>query len=159
MRVFGLFLAWILAEIAAFVVVGGWIGVWGVLVVVIGSAIGGGLLIRGRGMATLRAMPRERMTILQSIEQLAHGGMIALAGILLIMPGLIGDALGLLLLIPPVRVGLIHLLERFVRNKTSPGQRATWRSEAGGGDVFDGDYSEIRPEQDQIRPPSGWTRH
>ncbi len=156
MRLYGLFLVWTLAEIAAFVVVGGWIGVWGVLALVLGTAVGGALLIRGQGMAALQAMPRGRVAMVQSLEPLAHGGMIALAGVLLILPGLIGDALGLLLLIPPVRSGLLRLLSRMLPQGDP---RAAWRAEAGGGDVLDGEYTEIRTDQDRIHPPSGWTRH
>ncbi len=42
-------------------------------------------------------------------EPLAHGAMILFAGALLLTPGFFTDAVGLLLLIPPVRLGGLFL--------------------------------------------------
>ena len=45
-------------------------------------------------------------------DALADGALLAIAGMLLILPGLIGDVVGLLLLIPPVRWLVIGWLKR-----------------------------------------------
>lgn len=108
-----------LLELALLIKVGQSIGVWPTVGIVVATAIGGAMLIRGLGLRVVtRAMAdvAERRSPLMPV--LDHGLMF-LAGVLLILPGLTGDALGLLLLVPPVR----RLLEGVIRSRAS---RAGW---------------------------------
>ena len=164
MWIYSVFLAWGLVEIALFVLVGGWIGVWPVLGIVLLTAVLGGLVIRGQGLAMLRDMQRGPRG---GMVPMAHGGLRVLGGALLIMPGLLCDALGVLLLLPPVRSLLISALgNRFggttLHTTSSTRWGPDWAEESAApyrGDVVDGEFTEIPPESPQIRPPSGWTRH
>ena len=76
---------------------------------------------------------------------------------LLVLPGFLTDALGLLLLLPPVRLGITAALSRRIRPMQA-GTADPFEARARRGDiVIDGEYIEVEP--DPNRPPSGWTRH
>lgn len=108
-----------LLELALLIKVGQSIGVWPTVGIVVATAIGGALLIRGLGLRVItRAMAdlAERRSPLMPV--LDHG-LLLLAGVLLVLPGIVGDAVGLVLLVPPVR----RLLDRLIRSRVA---RAGW---------------------------------
>lgn len=108
-----------LIELALLIKVGQSIGVWPTVGIVVVTAIGGAMVIRGLGLKVVtRAMAdvAERRSPLTPV--LDHG-LLFLAGVLLILPGLTGDVLGLVLLVPPVR----RLLEGMIRARAT---RAGW---------------------------------
>ncbi len=91
------------AEIAAFIFVGSRIGVLSTLGLVVLSVIAGALLLRVQGLGAMRRMQMATERGEVPARELVHGMMIALAGLLLIVPGFLTDIVGLLLFIPPVR--------------------------------------------------------
>lgn len=142
-------------EIAAFILVGGQIGVLPTIGLVVLATIAGGILLRIQGFGALRRIQRDMEEQRDPGREIAHGAMIMLAGILLLIPGFITDIIGLLLFIPPVR----DLAWRFLRTRMTvitpfsfdfPGRRG------GGGhrgktiDLNEGDYSR------QSDPNSPW---
>ena len=97
------FIALPLIEIAGFAFVGGLIGVLPTLVLVVATTLLGAALLRIQGIG---ALGRIRQTLEAGGapgRELVHGLMIALAGLLLVIPGFFTDILGLLLFIPPLR--------------------------------------------------------
>jgi UPF0716 protein FxsA len=105
MRILLPLLAWPLIEIALFVLVGGWIGVWGVLALVLATGLAGVLILQGVA-ARQRIALRAGLTRLRAAE--VNAGVLGLlAGILLILPGFLTDTLGLLLLLPPVQSAIL----------------------------------------------------
>ena len=92
-----------LLEIAGFVVVGRQIGALATVGLVIASAVLGGLLLRHQGFGVMARLRQEIDAGRDPGRQLAHGVMILLAAILLIVPGFITDIFGLALFIPPIR--------------------------------------------------------
>lgn len=98
-----LFLGVPLIEIAAFVVVGGRIGVLPTIAVVVLTAIAGSILLRVQGLGVLERIRGETGTGSVPGRELVHGLMILVAGFLLLLPGFVTDAVGLLLFIPFVR--------------------------------------------------------
>ena len=112
---FALFAVLPLVEIAMFVVVGGAIGLWWTLAAVVGMGIVGGLVLRLQGLALLQEI---RGTMGQGIlpgRAIANAMMVAIAGVLLIIPGFFSDIVALLLLLPPVREGIYALLRSRMR--------------------------------------------
>ena len=108
-----LLLALPLAEIAVFVMVGSEIGALATIALVIATTILGAVLLRVQGFGVIQ---RIRNSVEQGgtpARELVHGLMILAAGILLVLPGFITDAIGLLLFIPPVR----DFAWRLVRNR------------------------------------------
>ena len=141
MRVILGLLVWSVAEISAFVVVGGWIGLTGVLALVLGSGVAGVLLLRGQGLRLAAAMRGP-----QAMRAAGQAGLLALAAVLLILPGLLTDLAGLVLLVPQVR--------RWIAGRI--GVRV-----AGAADIVEAtavDVGAVEVERDALRPPSGWTK-
>lgn len=92
-----------LAEIAGFVIVGRWLGLWSTLALVILSSVIGILLLRSQGLSVLRQINTEGQQGRVPGEAIVSGAMIVVASILLILPGFLTDIIGLLLFIPGVR--------------------------------------------------------
>lgn len=114
-----------LVEIALFVTLGGWLGLWLTLGWVLLTGFVGVLLLRSlsvsgaiRGREDFVEGFRGRMAAEDPLSPIAHQALLGVAGLLLILPGFFTDGLGLLLLVPPVRVLLIRLLARRVRGVT-----------------------------------------
>lgn len=157
-----LFLLWPITEIALFVTLGGAIGLGWTLIVILGSGFLGVWIMRSQGLRTADRLRHEMDTLRNPLVPAADGAMMLLAGVLLVLPGFLTDALGLLLLLPPVRLALTAALARRVRVQRGPMQDGgfddPFEARARRGDiVIDGDFIEVEP--DPKRPPSGWTRH
>lgn len=113
MRVFlFLFLLFPIIELAVLIQVGSAIGVFPTLLLVIGTAVLGSVLLRVAGIATAwRA--RERLSRGELPEQeMLEGLLIAVGGGLLILPGFISDLFGVLCLIPFTRRLLVGKIRR-----------------------------------------------
>ena len=134
MFLFGV-LAFLVAEIAAFVAVGEQIGFgWAVLILFGVSAIGP-FVIRRVGMGVI-ARTQERLASGDvPTRELLDGVVVLAGGLMIVVPGFISDALGLLLMIGPVRHGLIrgagHRVARRVQTmRTGPWTVVDIRSRA-----------------------------
>ncbi|WP_309668449.1 FxsA family protein [Tabrizicola sp.] len=155
MWLFLLILAIPLIEIGLFVEFGGAIGVWPTLAWVLISAILGIFILRRvatKGAVTLGADMAEMGNPLSPI---AHRVLLVVAAVLLLLPGFLTDALGLLLLLKPVRTLLIALIARRLKLGPRPAGGAQ-----GSPDVIEGEWLEV-DENDPPRrdKPSEWTRH
>lgn len=154
---FVLFLLWPIVEIALFVTVGGAIGLGWTLLVILGTGVLGVWLMRSQGLRTAERLRHEMDNLRNPIAPVADGALVLLAAALLVLPGFLTDALGLLLLLPPVRLGITAALSRRIRPMQA-GTADPFEARARRGDiVIDGEYIEVEP--DPNRPPSGWTRH
>ena len=100
-------------ELAAFIAVAAKIGFGWAFLAVLATSLAGALVLRhagGNHIARIRvAMGEGSFTSLQADSS---GGLILLAGILLLIPGFITDLLGLLLLIGPLRQTIAVLFGR-----------------------------------------------
>jgi UPF0716 protein FxsA len=85
---------------------GNWIGWIPTLLVVFGAGLAGVAIAKLQGfMAAVRVRQQLMHGVLPASE-LVDGLLIAVAGVLLILPGIISDVLGLSLLLPPVRAAV-----------------------------------------------------
>lgn len=168
MRVLWLFLLWGLVEIGLFAGIGGQIGVLGTWGLVLGSAALGILVIRRQKRRISGPIVHDLKALRGPLTPAAHSALLVLAGILLILPGFLGDALGLLLLIPQVRSLLILILAEKARSvvmERAMGAVLHRRPPAAqdAADVIDGEAVEISPEPPTPptlgrHKPSGWTK-
>ncbi|MEJ8475009.1 FxsA family protein [Roseibium algae] len=99
-----------LAEIAVFIQVGSAIGVLPTIVLTILTAVAGTIMLRQQGLSLIMRMQSEMNAGRVPGEDIMHGAMIVLASLLLLIPGFITDALGLLLFIPPIRVAIARFI-------------------------------------------------
>ncbi len=164
-----LFIAFLLVpliEIGLFIQVGGLIGLWPTLGIVIITAILGTWLVRKQGALALGQLRSSFSELKDPTEPLAHGAMILVSGALLLTPGFFTDAFGFLLLIPGFRtIAYRYIRARVKVQRFEMGQRpgGPARQPKGSGPVIDGDYEEVgedqRPPKRPTHGPSGWTRH
>ncbi len=158
MPVLALFVLLPLIEIALFVLVGGWLGLWPTLGLVVLAAVAGMALVRNQGFAALRDLQRSAQGMGDPARPLAHGALIVLAGFLLLLPGFFTDLLALPLLVPPLRRLILRQLAARVV-VASATVRTTRRWPGPGADIIDGEATEIPPEAPPLprNRPSGWT--
>lgn len=157
MWLFALLIVWPLVEIGLFVTLGGWIGLWPTLAVVVGTAFLGFAVIRAEGVRARDDLRRAIETRQSPGGAIADGALKIGAGVLLILPGFLTDILGALLMIPPLRGVLIRAVSRRVGGAGNTPMREQPAARSGA-DVIDGTWEEL-PPRDPARPPSGWTRH
>jgi len=110
-----------LLELWLLVQLGGRYGVGPTLLVVVVTGIAGAWLARAQGLMVLMAIQRDMAEGRMPAPRLMDGVMILVAGVLLITPGLITDAAGFLLLVPPVREVIRGWLRRQLEKKLREG--------------------------------------
>ncbi len=98
-----LFIGVPILEIALFIEVGDWIGLWPTILIVIATAFAGTTLLRAQGVATLARAQASLARNEAPVAEAFDGMCLLLAGILLLTPGFATDTLGLLLFIPALR--------------------------------------------------------
>ncbi|EOW9420624.1 FxsA family protein [Vibrio cholerae] len=97
------FIAVPVIEIALFIQVGGVLGVWPTIALVLLTAIVGASLVRSQGLQTLLTVQQRLAQGQLPAQQILEGVMLAVAGVLLLTPGFFTDILGMLVLLPAPR--------------------------------------------------------
>jgi UPF0716 protein FxsA len=164
---FLLFIAVPIAEITLFIEAGRLIGVIPTILLTIGTAVAGTLLMRVQGLATLNRIAQSLEKGETPVGPVLDGMGIFLAGILLVTPGFLTDAIGLLLFVPPIRRGIGKwIFSRLARGgqlrfstygASSPEEPQGGRP-AGGGfkkadDVVDAEFETIDPDETDPKAP------
>ncbi|MBX3596575.1 MAG: membrane protein FxsA [Rhizobiaceae bacterium] len=149
-----LLLLWPLVEIAGFVVVGSQIGVLSTILLVVAMTLLGGALLRYQGFGVLSRIQAEVNSGRDPGREVAHGLMILVAGLLLVIPGFVSDVIGLALFIPPVRDLAWSFIKRNVDFSTVVVNRG-FRSGSGKEKTIDLDEDDYKSEPD---PDSPWRR-
>ncbi|MCP4954816.1 MAG: FxsA family protein [Photobacterium aquimaris] len=141
-----LFIVVPIVEIGLFIQVGGLLGLWPTIAIVLLTAVIGASLVRSQGIATLISVQNKLQQGEMPTQEIVEGMLLAVAGVLLLTPGFMTDALGLVLLLPPSRAKVAQLLMQKVTLKSNfshfgGGFSQHRHSEHGAnGDVFDGEY-------------------
>lgn len=161
MWLFLLFVTIPIIEIALFIQVGGWLGLWPTLGIVVLTAILGTILVRAQGLMALSKIQSNLRDLRDPTESLAHGAMILASGLLLLTPGFFTDGVGFALLVPPVRLALFRWIKSRIKVQSFVHTGQTQDAPPASGDVIDGEFEDIDPNAPRAthQPPSGWTRH
>jgi UPF0716 protein FxsA len=160
------FIAVPLIEIAVFIQVGGLIGLWPTLAIVILTAIAGSAMLRSQGLATAQRARQQMDRGVMPTRELFDGICLVFAGALLLTPGFVTDIVGLLLFVPPFRDLLRTTAGRYVQRHAQTrvytyggpgdGARNDPRNGAGaGGPGWRADDPRTPPPE---RPGRGWGR-
>lgn len=149
------FIAVPLIEIALFIQIGGFIGLWPTLLIVVVTAILGTILVRSQGALALQQVRSSFNDMRDPTEPLVHGAMILFSGALLLTPGFFTDAVGFALLVPQVRAALY----RYIRARVNVRSIHAHPQRPARDDVIDGEYVEIDENPTPRDTPSGWTKH
>lgn len=92
-----------LIDIASFVVMGPRLGIAGTLLAVLASIVIGTNILRRNGVRALQQLRATLVEGRQAMPETIDAALLALAGILFILPGFASDLLAVILLFPPVR--------------------------------------------------------
>lgn len=131
--------AWAVLELWLLISLGSWIGVLGVFAVLAAGVVVGAVVIKRAGRRAWRMLAESLQPGQEpgAEREGAGNGLTMLAGLLLMVPGLVTKAAGLVLLLPPVRALLRRRAERLV-------------SRSGGLGDLGGAYTQAR-----VRRPDG----
>jgi UPF0716 protein FxsA len=130
MRLFGWYAV---VELVALVAVGWWLGPARTLLLLLAGALLGGWLVRREGARVVLALTDAVRGNRVGHAELTDRALIAAAGLLILVPGVVSDLLGLLLVLPPTRALARRWLTR--ARATRPGAVRV----RGGGMVIDGE--------------------
>ncbi len=130
-----------IVEIGVFIAIGGQIGTFYTLLMILVTAVLGTILLRIEGFRVLDHIRREMSAGRMPTRQLTSGVMIMIAGVLLLTPGFVTDAIGFLLFLPPVQAAIRAFLASRINLQTF-----------GTGSTGGFDQHPARP--DNGRPPS-----
>ena len=141
-----------LAELTVLIEVGGARGALETVALCLATAALGIALVRAQGLAVMRRAQASVARGDTPVAEVIHGVFLAVAGLLLLVPGLMTDAIGGLLLIPPVRVWA----GRGVLNRLAARARA---HQTGGTVIIEAEEWQETPtpgeDADRLEPPNG----
>jgi UPF0716 protein FxsA len=145
-----------LIEIALFIQVGGFIGLWPTIAIVIATAMVGTALIRHQGLNTLQRAQQEMDAQRLPVRELFDGVCLLFAGALLLTPGFLTDAVGFALLVPPLRRLLGRYVWRALQNAKGVNFEVAGERPFGdqGGPIVDTDAVEIKGDLEN-KPRNG----
>lgn len=169
-------------EIALFIQVGGWLGLWPTLGIVLLTAMAGTALLRQQGLAVLQSAQMQLDAGEMPLREIFDGLCLFFAGALLLTPGFFTDGVGFLLFLPPFRALLmatvaVKIMQNMRFHHVGPGggpgpnpgpgggfhpggpshgtgPGTGQRTGPGGGPVIDGDYEEVPAEPDGYLDPA-----
>jgi UPF0716 protein FxsA len=142
-----------LLEIALFIKVGGWIGPAPTIALVVLTAVIGALILRWQGVSVMLRAQRQLTAGSLPVAEVFEGLCLVIAGALLLIPGFFTDAVGALLLVPPVRRALYRQvsrrLEAHLVDMRGPARSGPQRM----GPTIEAEYEEIGENRSIPRPP------
>ena len=112
-------------ELAILIKVGQFIGVLNTVLIVIFTGLAGAFIARAQGLVTLMKIQKDINEGVMPTENLIDGLMILCGGILLLTPGLISDAVGIMVLMPFTRSLIKKWLKRKIKDMISHGRIIT----------------------------------
>jgi UPF0716 protein FxsA len=156
-----LFICVPIIEIGLFIQVGGFLGLWPTIGLVLLTAFVGASLVRSQGLQTLLSVQQRLQQGELPAQQIVEGVMLAVAGVLLLTPGFMTDAMGMLVLLPAPRAALARVLMSKVVVKSSAAGFTSHSFEQEtfshrhhdaerGGQTFEGEFE--RKDDDEHKP-------
>ena len=145
-----LFIVVPIVELYVIIQVGQAIGVVPTLALLLADAVLGSLLLRHQGRGAWRRFNEALSQRRFPGREVADGAMILIGGTLLLTPGFVTDAVGLLLLIPPTRAFVRRLLRSFFARRfvvIGLGERAVRSSRPNRAYDYEGTAEEVDADQ------------
>ena len=143
-----------LLEIWLFIMLGGFIGVYPTLFIILLTAILGTFLVKTQGINVLKEIQSKFNELKNPTESIVHGAMILFAGALLLTPGFFTDTIGFLLLLPKVRKATFFWLKNKVNLVKYSSSEESGSDKNKYSDIEVTDYKEVEPEE-----KSPWTNN
>ena len=164
------FCLWVWAELAALVAIGGELGVLLTIAGIFVTAMVGIWLLRNQGRAIMSSLQAQLACGEAPVASLAAGTSIMAGAVLMLIPGYLTDAIGLVMFLPVIRTLIGASLLKWLTNRggfmmrggmpfgaggfdfhwtnDNPAQGNTYRTEKD--DVIEGDFEERHPDSKQL---------
>ena len=164
------FCLWVWAEFAALVAVGGELGVMATIAGIFVTAMVGIWLLRNRGRAIMSSLQAQLARGEAPVASLAAGTSVIAGAVLMLIPGYLTDAIGLVMFLPVIQTLIGASLLKWLTSRggfmmrggipfgtngsdlpwanDNPGQGNTFRTE--GDDVIEGDFEELHPDSKKL---------
>ncbi|MEF8775625.1 MAG: FxsA family protein [Haloarculaceae archaeon] len=114
LRLIGLLLIIPLLDVLLLVVLTGYLGWELVVLLVVLTALVGMLLVRAEGRHTMRKIQRKLARGEIPTDEMVDGGLLLVAGVFLLTPGLVTDAVGFVLVFPVTRIPVRWAAKKWV---------------------------------------------
>ncbi len=145
-----------LIEIAVFIEIGGMIGLWPTLALILLTAVLGSWQLRAQGLATLNRARGQMEQGVMPARELFDGLCLLVAGAFLLTPGFVTDVVGALLFVPPLRDFLRRAIGRRLAENAGTriyrDGREVHRGKGGKG-VIDAEYEDVTDQDDPDHDP------
>jgi UPF0716 protein FxsA len=168
------FIAVPITEIAVFIEVGGWIGLWPTIGIVILTAIIGTAMLRQQGISILFRIQENLEANKLPVRELFDDVCLVIAGAFLLTPGFVTDSLGFALFVPPFRHAIAGWIGQKIVARADVRFHAAGHggphagrgganygpgsSHAGGDDIIDGEYEDLTDAPKKPVPPEQQVR-
>lgn len=156
-----------LIEIGVMIKVGQWIGFWPALAIVVGTMLAGGMILARSGLNSAIRVQQALARGEAPVAALLESALVGIGAVLLMLPGFLSDAVGIMLLIPPIRSALARMALRnamfgghvevrrgqFEAGAYQPDEadiRRPPRADLGGGPVIEGEFERL---EERPAPP------
>ncbi len=145
-----------IVEISLLIYVGGIIGPGVTIMLIIASAILGLSTMRRQGMTTLASAQRAQAEGRAPVAEVGHGIVILMAGLFLLIPGFLTDAIGLMLMFRPVRslifeTALVLIIPSLFAGFGTAANNMAAKARDQDDDIIEGDYT-INDDNDDDEP-------
>jgi len=144
-------------ELAGLIAAGREFGVMAILLWVVLTALIGFQIIRAAGWVTARKVQDAALKGGLPLGALFQAASMVFAGFFLIVPGLVTDVLGLLLLFAPIRLGLVSFFASRASVQSATMGQQSHAHHHGDSSIIDGDFTVVddpEAEPEVIAPPS-----
>lgn len=121
-KLFLLFTALPLLDLWVLLQLGRALGFWSAVALVLATGFAGAWLAKAEGFRVVREWQRAVAEGRMPAEGVLSGALVLAGGLLLVTPGVITDAIGLVLLLPPTRRLVAAALRRWLRRQVEAGR-------------------------------------
>ncbi|USG61387.1 FxsA family protein [Sneathiella marina] len=140
-----------LVEILVFIEVGSEIGALNTVLITVVTAVIGMALLRVQGLGVLMRAQQAIERKEAPVNEIFEGVFLAIAGLFLLIPGFVTDAIGFLLFLPPLRRALASYMAKHSKFAARASyQQGGQRPPGGTGPVIDGEYEVVEDDAPQL---------
>jgi UPF0716 protein FxsA len=122
---FSIFLVIPIIELYLLIKIGGIIGAFNTVLIILITASLGAYLAKSQGLRVLREIQEATSRGYMPGNELLHGFFILVGSFALITPGFLSDIIGLSMLIPQIREIYVEMAKKIIRKKIQNGQWQT----------------------------------
>ncbi|MDA9990464.1 FxsA family protein [Paracoccaceae bacterium] len=159
MWLFLIFVAVPIIEIALFINLGGWLGTFPTLAIIVITAALGTFLVKTQAISAFKTIGTKFRSLQNPTEPVAHAAMILFAGALLLTPGFFTDAVGFSFLMPWFRTCIFKFVKRKIEFQNvnskdfNDNTRHGYNKKSHGDIIIEGEYRENKatPPKDILK--------